>query len=97
MSTVDVDFEVRRRQRNRRGRWPKEFPDGRGEASAPFGAIVDGYQVREFGIWHRIDEPGEIDLELFRGSARTFRQATAEDAERVWRESIGELGMAGVA
>lgn len=94
---MDINFEIKRRARNRRGRWPKEFRDAYGERSTPFGAIVDGYQIREFGIWHRIDSPGEIDLDLFRGSGLPFRDADAAAAELVWRESIGELGFAGVS
>ncbi len=92
---MDIEFEIKRRQRNRRGRPPEQFRDGHGEFGAPFGAIGDGYQLQEFGIWHRIDEPGQIDLELFRSSSSTFGGATAADAEQVWRESIGELDLVG--
>lgn len=95
MQVIDVDAEITRRRRNRRGRYPEQFRDGHGEYGAPFGAIVDGYQFQEFGIWHRIDEAGLIDLELFRSSAYPFRNATSADAEQVWRESIGELDLVG--
>jgi hypothetical protein len=87
---MSVDAEIRRRERNRRGRTPKEFRDVLGWAGAPWGAIVDGYQKID-KTWRRIDRPEDIDLDAFRQSSPAFSSARPEDAEAFWRESVGEM------
>lgn len=89
---MDVDAELKRRERNRRGRWPKEFVDPLGWAGAPWGAIVDGYQKIDT-TWHRIDRPEDIDLDALHDTAPTFARCTIEEAVALWRESIGELDL----
>lgn len=89
--SINVEAEVRRRQRNRRGRTPTEFQDALGWAGAPWGAIVDGYQKID-KTWHRIDCPEDIDLESLRFSHPTFANISAEGAADLWRDSLGELG-----
>lgn len=73
---------------------PRRFRDGLGDyahyAGAPWGAIVDGYQMINT-VWHRIDEPGDIDLEAFRGTHSVFSDWNLEQAFTFAQESIGEL------
>jgi hypothetical protein len=89
---IDVDREIVRRRRNRRGRTPASFPEPleRYGMSAPWGAIVDGYQLIG-DRWHRIDAPGDIDLEALRQCGPAFAAATLEQAVQLWRDSIGEM------
>lgn len=69
----------------------REFRDALGWAGAPWGAIVDGYQKIDT-TWHRIDRPEDIDLDALRHSHPTFAHMRMQDAVRLWRESIGEMG-----
>lgn len=91
-AVLDVDQEIKRRARDRCGHTPATFPDGLGEHGAPWGAIVDGYQkIRD--TWHRIDRPGDIDLDALNGALAFSgnRPLSLEQAVEMWRESIGEL------
>ncbi len=87
---VAIDAEIRRR------RTDPEYPYTRPEplkdyaGAAPWGAIVDGYQLAD-DTWHRIDKPEDINLQDFRDTHPTFSNAELDDAVRVWRESIGEM------
>jgi hypothetical protein len=85
-----VEIEIKRRQRNRRGRTPVEFRDALGWAGAPWGAIVDGYQKID-KTWRRIDRPEDIDLDALRQSHPTFADIKPLDAAELWRQSIGEM------
>jgi hypothetical protein len=87
---LDVDAEIKRRERNRRGQTPRESRDVLGWGGAPWGAIVDGYQKIDT-TWHRIDRPEDIDLDALRQSHPTFAGLKLDDAAELWRESLGEL------
>ncbi len=88
-----IDAEIERRRSD------LDYPEWRPEpladyaGAAPWGAIVDGYQLCR-DRWYRIDNPDQIDLEDFRATHPTFANAELADAVRVWRDSIGEMGVA---
>jgi len=76
-------------------RRPPRFADGLGRwAAAPWGAIVDGYQLID-GVWCRIDDAMDIDLDAFRWSHPVFRNCDEQTAIDIWLASIGELGLEG--
>lgn len=73
---------------------PTRFRDGHGDMAhyygAPWGAIVDGYQMIDTW-WHRIDRAEDIDLDAFRQTDPVFAGYTLDDAFAFAQASIGEL------